>query len=315
MSITKLLTSVSIIFMTYLSVNAQSSDNINYIKRYQKVAMDEMRIFGIPASITLAQGILESANGKSRLAIKANNHFGIKCANWTGKKIYHNDDKRGECFRSYPSPWGSYRDHSKFLKNQRRYADLFKIKVTDYKGWAYGLKKAGYATDKHYPKRLIRIIEDNKLYRFDQMVLNGTEPPQKDLIASTQKEVIDITEPHDFTGTHNIKTHKSSLDYIVIREGDSYESLSIELDIKQKKLLEYNDKNWDSPLLNGETFFIERKNRKGKNKYYKVVKGDSMYSIAQKEGIRLEYLYKRNRMSWGLQPKIGTILYLRKYKK
>lgn len=290
-----------ILLISFVYANGQNADNAAYIKQYQKVAMDEMRVYRIPASITLAQGILESANGKSRLAVKANNHFGIKCASdWNGKKIYHDDDRRKECFRSYPSPWGSYRDHSKFLKNRSRYASLFKLKISDYKGWAHGLKKAGYATDRHYPKRLIDIIENNQLYRFDKMVLEGTKYSQDEIMA--------------VAGPHMIKKHKNKLDYIVIREGDTYESLSNELDIKQESLIEYNDKNLDSPLIKGEIIFIEKKNKKGKNKYYKVQKGDNMYSISQKEGIRLEYLYIRNKIPWGTQPKTGITLYLRSNK-
>lgn len=285
----------------FLHINAQTADDVAYINRYKKVAMDEMKIYKIPASIKLAQGILESASGKSRLAKKANNHFGIKCADWKGEKIYHDDDKRGECFRSYPSPWGSFRDHSKFLAMRNRYSKLFELKITDYKGWANGLKKAGYATDRHYPKRLIKIIEDNQLYYYDNLVINGTEFSQNKTIA--------------IAGPHIVKRHNNRLDYVIIRDGDTYASISKELDIKQKRILEYNDKRWDSPLKKGEILFLERKRSHGKNKYYKVKRGDTMYTISQKEGIRLEYLYKRNKMAFGDQPKMGVTLYLRKYKK
>jgi hypothetical protein len=283
-------------------VNAQTDANIAYVNRYKKVAMDEMRIYGVPASITLAQGILESGNGKSELALKSNNHFGIKCASdWKGKKVYHDDDRRNECFRSYPSPWGSYRDHSKFLKNRGRYSDLFELRITDYKGWAKGLKKAGYATDRKYPDRLIKLIEDNQLYRYDKMVLDGAEFSESEIMA--------------LAGPHMVKRHSNRLDYVVLRDGDTYKSLSQELDIKEERLLEYNDKTWDSTLKKGEIFYLERKRSHGKNKYYKVKRGDTMYSISQKEGIRLEYLYKRNKMPFGAQPKAGSTLYLRKYKK
>lgn len=282
--------------------NAQTDASATYVKRYNKVAMDEMRIYKIPASITLAQGILESGNGNSRLSKEANNHFGIKCgSSWTGKKITHHDDKRNECFRVYTSPWGSYRDHSKFLTNNQRYSGLFDYKITDYKGWANGLKKAGYATDRKYPKRLIKIIEDYQLYRYDEMVLNGEE--------FTSDEILAIAGPH------SIKRHDNRLDFINARDGDTYESISLELGVKQDKLIEYNDKNWDSKISQGEIIYIERKRSHGKNKYYSVKKGDTMYSISQKEGIRMEYLYKRNKMPYGSQPKVGSTLYLRKYKK
>jgi len=296
----KFLLSLLLIF-SIISTKAQTEASKAYVSRFNKVAMDEMRIYKIPASITLAQGILESGSGNSELSRKSNNHFGIKCgSSWTGKTIRHHDDRRNECFRVYPSPWGSFRDHSKFLKNNKRYSSLFNYKITDYKSWAYGLKKAGYATDKRYPKRLIKIIEDNQLYRYDQMVVNGKE--------FTSDEVMAIVGPHA------VKRHRNRLDYIVAREGDTYESLSLELGKKQERLIEYNDKNWDSPIKKGEIIYIERKRDHGKDKYYKVKHGETMYSISQKEGIRLEYLYKRNRMPFGTQPKVGTTLYLRRYR-
>ena len=302
MSYRRVILSFLAIFFVGLSSSAQTEASKAYVKRYSKVAMDEMRIYKIPASITLAQGILESGNGNSRLSKEANNHFGIKCgSSWTGKSIKHHDDKRNECFRVYSSPWGSYRDHSKFLTVNKRYSNLFNHKITDYKSWAYGLKKAGYATDKKYPKRLIKIIEDHQLYRFDEMVLNGKE--------FTQSEIMAIAGPHQ------VKRHGNRLDFIKAREGDTYQSLSLELGVKEDKLIEYNDKNWDSKISEGEVIYIERKRSHGKNKYHSVKKGETMYSISQKEGIRLEYLYKRNKMLFGSQPKVGATLYLRKYKK
>jgi len=143
----------------------------HYVSVYKDIAMDEMRIYKIPASITLAQGILESGSGKGRLAVKANNHFGIKCHKWEGDKIYHDDDERQECFRKYKSAETSFRDHSEFLANRKRYANLFKLKISDYKGWAKGLRKAGYATDKRYPEKLISIIERYELFQYDKKVL------------------------------------------------------------------------------------------------------------------------------------------------
>ena len=143
----------------------------DYVKFYSNIAMDEMIQFGIPASITLAQGILESGAGKGRLAVQANNHFGIKCHDWNGKKIYHDDDKEQECFRKYDNPEYSYRDHSLFLANRARYSFLFELKKDDYKQWAKGLKKAGYATDPRYPQKLIDLIERYELYKYDNIVL------------------------------------------------------------------------------------------------------------------------------------------------
>ena len=149
------------------------SNTNHYIQIYKDIAMKEMGAYGIPASITLAQGILESGSGKGRLAVKANNHFGIKCHGWTGKKIYHDDDEKQECFRKYKSAETSFRDHSEFLANRKRYSKLFDFKKSDYKNWAKGLRKAGYATDKKYPQKLISLIERYELYEYDKMVLGN----------------------------------------------------------------------------------------------------------------------------------------------
>jgi len=143
-----------------------------YIEQYSDIAIEEMQKYQIPASITLAQGILESSSGKSELTTKSNNHFGIKChKNWKGGKTYHDDDKKGECFRVYKHPTYSFRDHSLFLYGRKRYMNLFRLKITDYKGWAKGLQKSGYATDKKYPKKLIKIIEEYELYKYDAIAL------------------------------------------------------------------------------------------------------------------------------------------------
>lgn len=161
-----------------------------YIAFFKAVAIHEMKLYGIPASITLAQGILESGSGKGRLAREANNHFGIKCHDWNGPRIYHDDDRAQECFRKYNDPNQSYRDHSLFLANRKRYANLFNYKPTDYKSWARGLKKAGYATDPKYPKKLISLIERYKLYEYDifnKINLSPTNDFQKTITHTVQK--------------------------------------------------------------------------------------------------------------------------------
>ncbi|WP_299110902.1 glucosaminidase domain-containing protein [uncultured Winogradskyella sp.] len=147
----------------------------SYIAQYADIAKAEMRKSKIPASITLAQGILESASGRGRLAVKANNHFGIKCHGWKGAKIYHDDDRKQECFRKYKKAQSSYKDHSDFLTGRKRYANLFKLKPNDYKGWAKGLRAAGYATDRKYPQKLISLIERYKLYKYDNDVLENND--------------------------------------------------------------------------------------------------------------------------------------------
>ena len=169
--------------------------SLQYIKKYAPIAVSEMHKYKVPASITLAQGILESGNGRSQLASKSNNHFGIKChTGWKGAKVYHDDDEKGECFRKYKYVESSYEDHSQFLSGRRRYASLFALRKTDYKGWSKGLKKAGYATDKNYPKKLIKIIETYELYEFDKIrekdlkrVKKGTSKTQRKPKAKTKK--------------------------------------------------------------------------------------------------------------------------------
>ena len=152
--------------------NPEISNTFEYIEYFKDIAMQEMIDYGIPASITLAQGILESGSGKGRLAVEANNHFGIKCHKWDGDKIFHDDDKKNECFRKYENPQTSFRDHSVFLTTRSRYEFLFDFKIDDYVSWSEGLKKAGYATDPNYPQKLINIIERYKLYEYDKIVVN-----------------------------------------------------------------------------------------------------------------------------------------------
>ena len=176
----------------------------SYIKKYAPLAVLEMHEYKIPASITLAQGILESGNGRSQLASKSNNHFGIKChKGWKGQRVFHDDDAKGECFRKYTYVATSYKDHSKFLSTRRRYADLFKLRKTDYKGWARGLKKAGYATDRKYSKKLIKIIEDYKLYEFDNFskkdLKKGKKEAKRVVIKNTTTETKTATSPKDYT--------------------------------------------------------------------------------------------------------------------
>ena len=152
--------------------NPEISNTFEYIEYFKHIAMQEMIDYGIPASITLAQGILESGSGKGRLAVEANNHFGIKCHKWDGDKIFHDDDKKNECFRKYKNPQTSFRDHSVFLTTRSRYEFLFDFKIDDYVSWSEGLKKAGYATDPNYPQKLINIIERYNLYEYDKIVVN-----------------------------------------------------------------------------------------------------------------------------------------------
>jgi flagellum-specific peptidoglycan hydrolase FlgJ len=163
------------------AIKTPPSNTQKYIELYANIAMTEMRKSNIPASITLAQGILESASGRGRLAVEANNHFGIKCHGWKGKKIYHDDDRSQECFRKYNYAKSSYEDHSEFLTSRKRYSNLFNLKQSDYKGWAKGLKAAGYATDRKYPAKLISLIERYQLYKYDELVLGKNDDSETQL--------------------------------------------------------------------------------------------------------------------------------------
>lgn len=265
-----------------------------YIKKYRDIAVEEMRKYHIPASITLAQGLLESGAGQSTLARKSNNHFGIKCgSDWDGKSVRYDDDARNECFRAYKHPKQSYEDHSKFLASRSRYAFLFKLKITDYKGWAKGLKKAGYATDRRYAQRLIDIIELYDLHQYDT---------KKGL-----KWMKDNPNPHQ-------PYIANGLVYIVVRPGDTWKSISKEFDVSRKKLRKYNDLYKGYFLQPGDILYLEKKNRKADKEHVVHVlrAGESMYSISQKYGIRLKNLYKRNKMEPDSPaPEVGTILRLR----
>ena len=266
----------------------------SYIKKYRELAVEEMKKYHIPASITLAQGLLESGAGKSELARKSNNHFGIKCGgDWRGKTVSHDDDARGECFRAYKHPKDSYEDHSKFLFGRPRYASLFKLKITDYKGWARGLKKAGYATNPRYADQLIGIIELYELYKYDE----------KNYLKWIKKN----PNPHQTYIANDLL-------YIVVRAGDSWKSISQEFDISQKKLRKYNDLYKGYALQVGDILYLEQKNKRADEDHIVHVlrAGESMYSIAQKYGIRLKNLYKLNKMHEDdPTPEVGTILRLR----
>ena len=280
----------------FLTVQGQSRNKQyeDYIKKYRDIAVEEMKRYHIPASITLAQGLLESGAGYGTLARKSNNHFGIKCgSDWRGKTVKHDDDARNECFRVYKDPKDSYRDHSKFLAGKQRYAFLFDLKITDYKGWARGLKKAGYATNPRYAHQLIDIIERYGLDKYDKK--GGLK---------WMKENPNPHEPYIANG----------LLYIIARQGDTWKNLSKEFDISKRKLRKYNDLYKGYELQEGDILYLEKKNRKApKGMYVHVLRnGESMYSISQKYGIRLKRLYKMNKMDFGdAAPKVGTILRIR----
>ena len=285
-----------ILIISSLTLQSQTRNKQyeDYIKKYRELAVEEMKKYHIPASITLAQGLLESGAGQSTLARKSNNHFGIKCgSDWNGKTVSHDDDARGECFRAYKHPKESYEDHSKFLAGRPRYASLFKLNITDYKGWARGLKKAGYATNPRYADQLIGIIELYGLHQYDT----------KDGL-KWMKENPNPHQPYIANG----------LVYIVVRAGDSWKSISKEFNVSQSKLRKYNDLYKGYALQVGDILYLEKKNKKADKEHIVHVlrAGESMYSISQKYGIRLKNLYKLNKMHENdPAPEVGTILRLR----
>lgn len=277
------------------TANVSPNQNyINYINKYSTLAVQNMYKYRIPASITLAQGLLESNAGMSQLALKANNHFGIKCGGtWNGPSMAFDDDAPGECFRSYTSPEASYYDHSIFLTTRSRYAFLFDYPTTDYKNWAKGLKKAGYATNPAYATTLINLIERYNLDRYDNYVLGKNV----ELGNNDWKRKKQINDKFELGFKHRILMN-NGLYYIVAKAGDTFESLGKELDISPKKLIKYNELFKEYPIKAGDILYLSEKKKKAdkkiNEKYHIVSYGESIYSIAQKYGIRMKDLYKLN---------------------
>lgn len=279
-----------------------------YIKTYKDNAIREMKRMGVPAAITLAQGLLETENGNSDLLKKSNNHFGIKCkSSWTAEGVSHDDDAIGECFRTYKNAEGSYRDHSNYLRGNDRYAFLFKLDPRDYKGWAYGLKRAGYATNPRYPEILIKNIEENNLQQYTMVAVNEvpvfdaskyqSDPEEKafneivkskgssnnqqvNIVSNTSKEKIDINGSKAIYETR----------------GRSLLAIATENNINLNKLLEYNDLQKDGLLEDDQFIFLEKKSKEGDKDFYIVQNNESLYDVAQKNGIRLQNLYEYNNL-------------------
>lgn len=291
------------------SVFAKGLTRQQYIDRYKDLAVREMMRTGIPASITLAQGCLESGNGNSTLATKANNHFGIKCHDWTGPSVKMDDDKRNECFRKYKKPYDSFKDHSKFLTTRSRYAFLFKYNSNDYKRWAHGLKKAGYATDPKYAHRLIKIIEESNLHQFD------VKGEGQDLIIYKP----DGTDLADIDSDLEIDPFGARLEiangihYIDVRKGDTFFSVEKNLGVNRKKLLKYNDLPKNYILQIGQRLYLHNKRGKAARGYnfHRVKAGDSLYGISQEYGVKLKRLRKFNGVKKDYRVKLGERIWLR----
>lgn len=300
---------VFILVINVLNAQSRNPKYEAYIEKYSEFAVQCQNEHHIPASITLAQGILESGAGESSLAKECNNHFGIKCGNdWYGRSTRKNDDRPNECFRCYKSAKESYDDHAKFLQRQR-YSFLFDYKITDYKSWAHGLKQAGYATDPKYPQKLINIIETYKLYEFDTQGNKKTGGAKK----QEEKKKIDPTLAEDKLFGYTEIVNNGVRCYKLLTD-DSFKNISKATGISVKRLLYYNDLPEEIDLYRDDYVYLTKKRATTKKRtpMHKVRTGESMHSIAQEYGITLKALYKLNDLEYGTPAKVGMKLKLHK---
>ncbi len=294
----------------FTAVHAQKMTRSEYIEKYKDIAIQEMVEFNIPASITLAQGILESGSGNSTLAREANNHFGIKChKGWDGETMKFDDDAPNECFRKYDDPYDSYKDHSFFLSQRGRYSFLFDLEITDYKGWARGLKKAGYATNPKYAQLLIKIIEENQLYKYD--LLDDDYVAVNEFPNEIPKDQNRKYTPLAVAGNNRKVFTNNGKKFIFARKGDDFYKIADDLNVYNFQIWKYNDLEKKDRLQEGDMVYIQKKRNKSKTEAYHYVKpGETMHSISQLYGIRLNKLYKLNRMEKGSKPRTGQRLWL-----
>lgn len=315
----KLLTVVSVFFIN--NAIAQTISPTDYIAQYKDLAIREMKRMGIPASITLAQGILETESGNSVLVKKSNNHFGIKCkSSWTASGVTHDDDAIGECFRQYKSAEDSYRDHSNFLRGSQRYAFLFKLAADDYRGWAYGLKKAGYATNPRYPEILIKNIEQFNLNQYTLEGINDvpkfdasqyeddkeeplTIPDEKPVVIKEEKGQTMLDAPDGIVVINGNKA-------VLGKKGTSLLAIASKNNIDLAKLLSFNEMSEDGMLGKDQYIFLQKKSKKGEKDFYILQYGESFFDAAQKNGIQLQYLMDYNNLKSSDAAIAGTKLWL-----
>lgn len=309
-------------FIIAATLHAQTLTVQQYIDKYKDIAIAEMKRSGIPASITLAQGILETESGNSDLVKKSNNHFGIKCkSTWTGESVTHTDDAPNECFRKYSSAWDSYKDHSDYLKNTPRYASLFQLGSTDYKGWAYGLKRAGYATNPRYPEILIRNIEQYNLQQYNSASVSDAtafdagrftdNKKQEKIIAIAPASDVKIKKPESISSAKKIRTFLNSLKAVFAVKQTSLLAIATNNDIALAKLLEYNDLKTDGLLKANQWVYLEKKPKQGNRDFYIALQNESLYAISQNNGVQLQYLMQYNQMQEDAMVKIGKKIKLR----
>ena len=330
------------------SVAQTSANGIIYVNTYKAIAMAEEQRSGIPAAIILAQGLHESEAGMSELCKQSNNHFGIKCKDdWKGGVVYHDDDARQECFRSYATAEDSYRDHTDFLRHGSRYAFLFELDPTDYEGWAYGLKKAGYATNIRYSQILIKLIKDYNLQQYSLIALGKLKPEDEVVLTMPGVPSVAAIAPAADTSGRSAGGSLSGSDgqagagaatggqqgaasagavqevvypegefminrtrVVYARSGVSLLSIAGQYDIPLGRLLEFNDMKEEDVLVRGQLIFLQRKRRTGSIEYHVVRVGESLYDICQAEGVRFEDMLEMNQLTPGVQPAAGERIYL-----
>lgn len=304
---------ISLLMMPFV-LFAQKATRESYVVKYYKMAIREMNLYKIPASITLAQGIIETNNGTSRLAVEGNNHFGIKCQKvWTGPTMTHDDDAKGECFRVYTSADESYRDHSLFLTTRERYKRLFSYDIKDYKSWAYGLKEAGYATNPSYPQMLIKHIEELKLYEYDffgtsegdldtvkKDTTSKTKTPKDSIKTTLEGATKAVLDP-------NAKTYLSR---VVVDDNFSIEQVAAEKGFTRRELMIFNECEGEQNLTKGQNFFLQRKEIKSHIAVHEAKFGESIYDISQIYGVKQESIRKFNKLENWEQPQAGEAVFL-----
>lgn len=336
--INKILASLFLFILPVFPSFATKTPQQAYIDKYAVLAVHEMYRSGVPASITLAQGMLESGNGLSELAVKGNNHFGIKCHNnWTGGKMYHDDDAKGECFRKYSDPELSYRDHSDFLRYRDRYKFLFDLELTDYKGWAHGLKKAGYATDPSYPSKLIRLIETYNLHEYDRKPSNFSQPVVKEekpvrkntkkhaepLPVEPPKSPSQMEQPQKVSQAQKESFHftvsremysQNGVPFVYSTEGETYKSIAQAYGLFHKEILKMNDLTQDEPLRPGTVVYLQAKKKKAAKgiEMHFIDADETLRDIAQRYAVRLSAIYKINGLTSAYVPRSGDCIRLRK---
>jgi uncharacterized FlgJ-related protein len=279
-------------FIFFFALNVQAStvpaSKKEYVNLWSDIAVEQMMLHNVPASITLAQGILESGSGTSKLAIEGNNHFGIKCHGWTGKAIYLDDDEKGECFRVYDNAKESYEDHSKFLTENKRYNSLFELSISDYQGWANGLKTSGYATNPKYADQLISLIEELNLSEYDSQT--GTS------LASLNLLVEDLEAANNLK--HSVLIKENKVKYVIARKGDTFYRISKEFEIGLWQLYRYNDFDENKDILKeGDIVYIYPKRKWSKKKFMETKRSMSLREFSQEEAINLKKLMKINEIT------------------